>query len=130
MSKQNLLTRKSVNKKMIDDAARIAALAKKEEIAPAQLSNIQEVMFTEGDDKTCFLITAAFALRQASRMKKGFTTARELARVFYEMYKKNLSRECGLVFLGLMRWMYEAMKKGDNINNFEDFLRFVGVRGV
>ncbi len=130
MSQKFMSSAGNINKDMIDKAARIAALAKNEKVSSAQLANIQEVMLTEGDERTCFLITAAFVLRQSSRMRRGQNMSREMARQFYEMYNDNFTRESGLVFLGLVKWMYEALRYGGRVNNFKDFLKAAGVREV
>ncbi len=56
-----------------------------------------------------------------SQVKKYiFNFYYEYSKKFYEMYKENKKRNDGLIFSGLVRWLYETLPEMPYIKKFED----------
>lgn len=111
------------HKWFLDTAARLASLAKNGNVKASALSNIQEVLLSEGDDRSCLLYAIAFVLRQAGRKVIPYWTAKEFASAFHEMYKNNLTRNEAIRFIGLVRWIFEALPQRSRVSNFDDFIK-------
>lgn len=97
-------------KPLLDWGARIGLAAKQEEIDSTQLENlIASLDAVEG--RAALLATAAFALRQAKRLRKGGMTAKIASQALLDLYDKNLDKEQARKMLRFAKWVYEAIDK-------------------
>lgn len=106
---------------ILDWGARIGAAAYRENVAPTQLENlITSLDAVSGRD--ALLVTATFALRQASRRGRGGEqegeqrqglgpmTARLVSRALLELYDKGGGKKEALKLLDFAKWVYGALQ--------------------
>lgn len=94
-------------KYILDIAAKIGVQAKLERIAKAWLENIIASLELTEDEKNSLLVTAAFAHRQAARLRGG-RTARLISEAMRKLYSANCGKREARKLLGLSKWVFEA----------------------
>ncbi len=68
--------------------------------------------------REALLATAAYAIRQAQRLKKGYNMANLVKRALIELYEKGADKEHARKMLDFAKWVYEAnLQYG---GNYED----------
>lgn len=96
-------------RRMLDLAARIGVQAKFEGIAKAQFEGILASLDSIEDPSASLLVTAAFAHRQASRLR-GRETAKLINASLAELHRAGGRKEDARRLLGLAKWVYEAVE--------------------
>jgi len=97
-------------KLLLDWGARIGAAAYSERIASSQLEElIASLDSVQG--REALLVTAAFAWRQAQRLKAGRTTARLVSQAMLELYEKGYKKEEARKMLDFAKWVYAAVSE-------------------
>jgi len=101
---------------LLDWGARIGVAARKDGIERSQLENIT-VTLDSIEGREALLVTAAYARRQAQRLKKGYTTARLVIQALSELYEKGGGKKEARKMLDFAKWIFEATEgvwiKGD-----------------
>jgi len=95
---------------LLNWGARIGAAARRDNIKGSQLENIIATLDSV-EGREALLITAAYALRQAQRLKKGHAMARFIAQALRELYAKGGGKEEARKMLGFAKWVFEATQK-------------------
>ena len=96
-------------KVLLDWGARIGAAAKSEGVKVSQLENLLASLDSFSDDKASLLGTAAFALRQAERLRSGRKMAKLVGKAMIELCEKGCGKNEARKILGFAKWVYEAL---------------------
>lgn len=102
---------KITDKQMLDEGARLAALAKIGDVKLTQINQLIEVINSLGDSRESLLYLAAFVSRQVGRRAIPSDFGRELKNALLEYYRMGLGRDEARRLLGIIKWVYEALQK-------------------
>ena len=94
---------------LLDWGARIGAAARSEGVRVSQLENLIASLESFSEDKVSLLGTAAFALRQAERLRSGRKMAELVGKAMIELYEKRCGKNEARKILGFAKWVYEAL---------------------
>jgi hypothetical protein len=105
-------------------AARIGSQAKLDGIAKSQIEQL--IGSAELIPEHAPLITAAFAHRQAERLKKGHNTARVISQAMKWLYQEKRDKNEVRKLLGLAKWVFECVENQyirEQFKTFEDLVK-------
>ena len=117
-------------RKLLDWGARIGVQAKKEGVRRAQFEGILASLELSKDEKNSLLLTAAYAHRQAQRLR-GRETARLINRALAEILRYGGGKSEARKVLGVAKWVYETVEsskvQGVNLTTltFEKYLQLL-----
>lgn len=94
---------------ILDFSAKIGVQAKFEGLSKAHFEGIIASLDFIEDEKASLLVTAAYAHRQAARLR-GRGTARLISEALNEIYKSGGKKETAKKTLGLAKWVFEAIQ--------------------
>lgn len=98
----------------------------------SNVNNLLEVLESERDEIGSIYLTAAFALRQASRNVLDRRMATEVARNLIEIASSDVpnKKQVARKFLGLVRWLFEVADRMGldlgRVQRFEDLVKLLG----
>ncbi|MEM3661054.1 MAG: hypothetical protein QXU11_11810 [Thermoproteota archaeon] len=93
----------------LDIATRIGIQAKFEYLTKTQIENLLSSLDFARDPKASLLVSAAFAYRQAARLRKGKRTAALVAEALKQVYEKG-EKEDARKILRLAKWIFEIVE--------------------
>ena len=119
---------------LLDRALRVVKV--KGNTRMSNVNNLLEVLESERDEIGSIYLTAAFALRQASRRVLDQRMATEVASNLIEIASSNVpnKKQVARKFLGLVRWLFEVSDRMNlnlsGVQRFEDLIKSIGRGGL
>jgi len=98
-------------KTLLDYATKIGVQARYDRVEKAQIENLLASLEMVEDPQISPLVTAAYAHRQAARLKRGYRTAKLINEAMEWLYRQNLGREEARRLLGMAKWIFESLEK-------------------
>lgn len=98
-------------KTLLDYATKIGVQARYDRVEKAQIENLLASLEMVEDSQISPLVTAAYAHRQAARLKRGYRTAKLINEAMDWLYRQNLGREEARRLLGMAKWIFESLEK-------------------
>jgi len=121
--------KETLEKILLDYAARIGCLAKVENVPQSQLEQIIASLENSEDTRYALLICATFAKRQANRLGKGWNMASAIVEAMKTLYEKNAGKEEARKVLGLAKWVRESLEDirvpQQGVKDYEEYLNYL-----
>ncbi len=117
-------------KDILDNAARLAVVGARRNIATAQINNLIEFIQALSDEPISLLYLSAFVMRQAARKAIPYDFAIQLKNILINFYERGCSRGEALKLLGVVKWLTEGIsvsrQRPRDARSFEKLIEQLG----